>query len=315
MDKIKIGISSCLLGNQVRYDGQHKWDRYITETLSQWFDFVPVCPEVECGMTIPRESMRLVGDPENPLLLTGKTKLDKTEQMQSWIPGKLDQLAQSDIVGFIFKSKSPSSGFYNVKVYNEEGVTISHKGQGLFAKAFARRFPDIPVEEEGRLHDPGLRERFIEALFTMQDWRKHVKGKKARDLVDFHSRHKYTFMAHSPSLLKEMGALVASLGQKDLDSLRSEYLALLVKMVGEQKSLNNNYNVLLHMLGYFKKKISPEEKQELLQVCDQYHKGYVPLVVPLTLIRHYSLIYKEEYLLSQRFLNPHPIELGLLNHV
>jgi len=259
--------------------------------------------------------MRLVGDPKEPRLVTGKTKIDVTEQMKAWIPAKLDQLEKEDLVAFIFKAKSPSSGFYSAKVYSPEGPAISHKGKGIFAGAFAERFPDIPVEEEGRLHDPALRERFIETIFVLQNWREKVKRGKPGDLVEFHSNHKYAFMAHDPEKLKEMGKLTASIGQRDFSSLRDEYFQAMVSLLAVQKTTKKNYNVLLHVVGYFKKNITPDEKQELLATCQQYYEEIVPLVVPLTLIRHYARKYQEEYLLKQTYLNPHPAELGLLNHV
>jgi uncharacterized protein YbgA (DUF1722 family)/uncharacterized protein YbbK (DUF523 family) len=315
MSRIKIGISSCLLGNKVRYDGQHKLDHFITDTLSQWCEFVPVCPEVECGLPIPRESMRLTGDPENPRLTTGKTGIDHTPRMNAWMKIRLEELAGENLVAFIFKTKSPSSGLRNVKVYSPEGPPASLHGQGLFAAGFTRRFPDIPVEDEGRLCDPVLRENFIETIFVLQRWRETVRTGGPGDLTEFHTRHKYTFMAHSPALLREMGKLVAAGGSGDFTAVREQYRGLLLKTLALTKTPKKNHNVLLHMLGYFKRQLTADEKQELLFEAETYRTGGVPLIVPLTLVRHYTRKYGEKYLARQYFLHPHPVELGLLNHV
>lgn len=315
MDKIKIGVSSCLLGNKVRYDGQHQLDHFIKDTLSQWCDFVPVCPEVECGMPIPRETLRLVGDLNNPRLITTRSGIDKTEMMSTWIEEKLENLDKQDLVAFIFKTKSPSSGMRKVKVYNEAGHTISYAGVGMFAKAYMERFPDIPVEDEGRLCDPGLRENFIETIFVLQRWREAVSNRKVKDLVKFHSRHKYTFMAHSPQILKGMGKLIAQSGTLDFDTLIEEYRILLLKCIRLKKTIKKNYNVLLHMLGYFKDNINGDEKAELLKEAENYYNEISPLIVPLTLVKHYTMKYNESYLKEQHYLNPHPMELKLLNHV
>lgn len=317
MDKIKVGISSCLLGNKVRYDGQHKRDSFITETLGKWCEFIPVCPEVECGLSIPREAMRLVGDQDSQRLLTWKTGVDHTERMLTWSKQKCLELANQDIVAFIFKSKSPSSGLRNVKIFGEKGQPTGLKAQGLFAKVFTEQFPLIPVEDEGRLNDPGIRENFVETIFVLQRWTETIRGGSSTGLVDFHSRHKYTFMAHSQSLLKQMGKLVAKVGieVERRGDLFEEYEKLLLELLSEGKTVKNNYNTLLHIFGYFKEELSDEEKVELQAVMEDYHRELTPILVPLTLIKHYSHKYRKEYLLDQYFLNPHPIEMKLLNHV
>jgi len=314
MEKIKIGISSCLLGNKVRYDGQHKWDRFITDTLGRWCEFVPVCPEVECGLPIPRESMRLEGDPENPRLVTGRSRIDLTEKMMTYTAARLEQLAREDLVGFIFKTKSPSSGLRGVKIYGPKGSPISYSGQGLFARAFVNRFPRIPVEDEGRLQDPGIRENFIETIFVLQRWREMEAARKPGGLVDFHSRHKYTLMAHSPEKLKALGKLTGRAG-KLTEETRDEYFQTLLDLLALKKTPKKNYNVILHIAGYFKGVLTSGEKEELLETAEQYHQGLVPLIVPLTLLRHYTRKYEEPYLSQQYYLNPHPVEMGLLNHV
>ena len=315
MDKIKIGISSCLMGNNVRYNGGHQRDRFITDTLAKYCEFVPVCPEVECGLPVPRESMRLVGDVDNPRLVTTRSKIDKTDQMTGWMNLRLNALEREDLVAFIFKTKSPSSGMRSVKVYSENGNVVSYKGRGIFAAGFTTRFPDIPVEDEGRLHDPGIRENFIETIFVLQRWRRSVRNGGPGELVDFHTRHKYTLMAHGPEKLREMGKIVARAGAVNIAALRDEYLTLLLQAMNLKKTVKKNYNVLLHVAGYFKRDIDSIERNELQELATQYYKSFVPLIVPLTLINHFARKYNQTYLINQWYLNPHPVELGLLNHV
>lgn len=314
LSPIKIGISSCLLGNKVRYDGGHSHDRFLTQTLGLFAEYVPVCPEVECGMPIPREAVRLVGATENPRLLTQKTGVDKTEQMQTWIKGRLKELAEEDLCGFIFRSKSPSSGLYRIRVYGDDGK-VRENGTGLFAKAFTEAFPRIPVEEAGRLHDPKLRENFIESIFSLQRWRKLVdKNKSLGGLVEFHTHNKLLILSHNQDIYRKMGRIVAQGKDYDLDVLFDEYEELLLRALSLKTTLNKHINVLHHMMGYFKKNLSGDEKGELLSVIDQYRSGYVPLIVPITLIKHYVMKYDQPWLKVQTYLNPHPFELKLRNY-
>ncbi|RIJ88904.1 MAG: DUF1722 domain-containing protein [Candidatus Brocadia sp.] len=271
-EKIKMGISSCLLGEKVRYDGRHKLDRFITDTLGQYFEWVPVCPECEYGLPVPREPLRLVGRPESPRLITIKTGIDHTEKMLQWAEKKLGELEQENLCGFIFKSKSPSSGIVGVKMYTPSGIP-SQRGAGIFGGAFMKHFPLIPVIDDGRLHNPQLRENFIENVFVFQRWQKIQKSKSINDLVEFHTNHKLLMLAHSP----------------------------------------RHYSS--HISGYFKKLISADEKQELLEIIENYRMSFIPLIVPITLIKHYVRKYNIAYLQRQHYLNPHPMELMLRNHV
>lgn len=311
--ELKIGVSSCLLGNEVRFDGGHKHDRYITGTLSNYFTFVPVCPEVECGLSIPREAMRLTGDPENPTLVTNKTGIDHTERMKNWAQKKVVQLERENLCGFIFKNRSPSSGMERVKVYDQNNVPRAI-GVGLFAKAFMTHFPLLPVEEEGRMHDILLRENFIESIFVYRRWRDVMASPSSGALVNFHTRHKLLLMAHSEKHCRAMGKMVAQAGSRDTDELISEYQESLMAAMRLKPTLKKHVNVLMHMMGYFKKQISTDEKQELLTVLDQFRQGIVPLIVPITLLNHYIRKYDEPYLATQYYLNPHPAELKLRNH-
>jgi uncharacterized protein YbgA (DUF1722 family)/uncharacterized protein YbbK (DUF523 family) len=312
---IRLGISTCLLGEKVRYDGGHKLDRFLVETLGQYVEYVPVCPEVECGLSIPREALRLVGDPGSPRLITTHTKQDLTDQMVQWARKRVSELEKEDLSGFIFKSDSPSSGMERVRVYSEKGMP-SKKGIGMFARIFMDHFPLLPVEDEGRLHDPILRENFIERIFAFKRWREVLSQKKSLgNLVDFHTRHKLLILSHSPKYYQTMGKLVAH--GKDLppSDLYEQYQTLLMESLRLKTTPKKNANVLQHMMGYFREQLSPDEKRELQEIIDLYRQGFIPLIVPVTLTHHYVRKYNQPYLREQYYLNPHPIELQLRNHV
>ena len=311
---IRLGISACLLGEKVRWNGDHKLDHFLVDTLGQFVEYVPVCPEVESGFGVPREPFRLVGDPDAPRLMTTKSKQDHTERMITWAKKRVLELEGEDLCGFIFKSKSPSSGMERIKVYNEKGVPAKN-GVGMFARAFMNHFPVLPVEDDGRLHDPRLRENFIERVFAYKRWRESLEQPKARgSLVDFHTRHKLMILAHSPQHYRMMGKLVAQAKALAPDTLRTRYQELLMEALRLKTTPKKNTNVLMHILGYFKKDLSRDEKQEMLEVIDMYHQGHVPLIVPITLINHYVRKYDQSYLKDQHYLHPHPVELHLRNH-
>jgi len=314
-EPIKIGVSTCLLGENVRYDGGHQLDRFVRDTLGQFVEYVPVCPEVECGLSIPREAMRLVGDADNPRLLTRKTKIDHTDRMKKWAAKRVKQLETENLCGYIFKKNSPSSGLYRVKVYSEKGQP-GKPGTGIWARAFTEHFPLIPVEEDGRLNDPLLRETFIEQVFTMRRWRETLaKPKKIGAVVDFHTRHKLLILSHSPEIYRTMGKLVAGAKKLPIAEFYQQYETHLVDALRLKSTKKKNLNVLQHMMGYFKKDLSADEKQELLEILGDYRNELVPLVVPITLFNHYVRKYRQPYLAQQVYLRPHPTELKLRNHV
>jgi uncharacterized protein YbgA (DUF1722 family)/uncharacterized protein YbbK (DUF523 family) len=314
-DTIKLGISTCLLGENVRYDGGHRLDRFLTDTLGQYVEYVPVCPEFECGFGVPREAFRLVGNPESPRLVTSRTNRDFTDRMLEWAKRRMIDLEEEGLCGFIFKSNSPSSGMERVKVYSEKGMPLK-KGRGIFARIFMEHFPLIPVEDEGRLHDPKLRENFIERIFTLRRWREVLSKKPTMgNLVEFHTQHKLLILSHTEKHHRSMGKLVAAGRDMPIKELYAIYEALLMEALKLKTTAKKNGNVLMHMMGYFKKELTPDEKQELLEIIQQYREGYVPLIVPITLINHYVRRYKEPYLSKQTYLHPHPIELQLRNHV
>lgn len=313
--KIRIGISTCLLGEPVRFDGGHKRDRFITDTLGSFFDWVSVCPEVECGLPVPRESMHLEGNPESPRLVTIRTHIDHTDRMLNWARGRLRQLEKEDLCGFIFKSDSPSSGMERVRVYDKNGVPAK-VGVGVFARAFMEHFPLLPVEEEGRLHDPSLRENFIERVFCLKRYRDFLNADgTVGGLVDFHTDHKMILMAHSAAVLRELGRLVAHAKDGKRREIVASYETSMLKALKLIATTKKNTNVLMHMLGFLKEHLSGDEKQEMLERIEQYRQEFIPLVVPVTLLQHYVRKYKQPYLLRQYYLNPHPIELKLRNHV
>ena len=312
---LRIGVSSCLLGRPVRYDGGHKHDRWITDVLGPHVEFVPVCPELECGLGVPREAMHLAGDPAAPRLVTIRSGQDLTDRMLGFSRQRVEALAAEDLCGFIFKSDSPSSGMERGKVYGAPGSSRLKRGVGLFARTFMERFPLIPVEEEGRLHDPGLRENFIEAIFTLRRWRDFRRAPTAAGWIAFHAAHKYLLMAHSPVLLRQLGRLVAAPPRRGLEAALAPYEELLLAALRTKPTPSKHANVLMHLLGYFKDDLSGDEKAELLEVIDHYRAGHVPLIVPVTLLRHHVRLHRKAYLTDQFYLDPHPVELALRNHV
>jgi len=313
-DKIRLGISSCLLGEPVRYDGQHKLDCYLRDTLGAYLEFVPVCPEVEAGFGVPRPTMRLEGDPAAPRLVTPHDGADQTEQMQAWCRRRVRELEEENLCGYIFKSKSPSSGMERVKVYGPSGMPRK-VGVGLFARAFMDHFPLLPVEEEGRLHDPALRENFVARIFVMQRWREYREATPTLgELVAFHTAHKLLLMAHSVEAYRAIGPMVAEGRKRPLEDLLAEYEAAVLPALKLLATRAKNTNVLQHAMGYLKKLLEPDEKTELLELIMAYRAGAATLSIPMTLLNHYVRRFKIDYLAGQVYLHPHPVELQLRNH-
>jgi uncharacterized protein YbgA (DUF1722 family)/uncharacterized protein YbbK (DUF523 family) len=314
-EPIRILISSCLLGEKVRYDGGHKREGFLVDTLGRFVTWVPVCPEVDCGLPTPREAMRLVGNPQSPRLVTSKTGVDHTEQMSEFAKSKMKALEPLNLCGYICKKDSPSSGMERVKVYGGSGIPAK-VGAGVFTKAFMDHFPLIPVEEEGRLNDPVLREMFISRVFTLRRFRDLLaQGKTRGGLVSFHTDHKLLLLSHDRKGYTEMGRLVAAAKGTAPSVLYDRYQSLLMEVLSAKPTVNKSADVLLHMMGHFKKMLTADEKQELLEVITRYRKKLVPLIVPVTLIAHYVRKYRVSYLERQVFLSPHPVELMLRNHV
>jgi uncharacterized protein YbgA (DUF1722 family)/uncharacterized protein YbbK (DUF523 family) len=313
---IRLGVSSCLLGEQVRYDGGHKHDRYLTGTLGQFFEWVPVCPEVEIGLPTPRESMRLVGDAEDPRLIAPKSGTDHTDRMKAWAQDRLDELATMNLSGFVAKKDSPSSGVFRVKVYNEHGMA-QRNGMGIFPRELMNRLPLLPIEEEGRLNDMPLRENFIERVFAYYRWTKLLDEEPTPGgLVKFHTAHKLTLMAHSPKHYTEMGRLVAKAGTVRWEELSTTYGRLFMEGLALLGTRRKHVNVLHHLMGYLKRDLSADDKHELLGLIEDYRNELVPLVVPLTLLKHHLNRYPvPDWVWQQVYLHPYPKELMLRNPV
>jgi len=333
VSKPRIGISSCLLGNKVRHDGGHKHEPFITQTLGRHVEWVPVCPEFEVGMGVPRETVRLVGNPANLKMIADKSGKDWTREMQAYADRRVSKLKDMDLSGYILKNNSPSCGMERVPVYPEppRGVKDRYstgyrvygpkgmpnkQGRGLFAQTLMKKLPLLPVEEEGRLYDPALRENFIERVFGYQRLRVLVTDSRSlKKLVNFHSQEKLLLFAHSEAHMRQLGRIVAEAKKMSFGAVMKEYGRLFMEALSHRATTRKNTNVLEHMMGYFSKQLSSDEWKELLAVIGDYHRSLVPLVVPLTLIRHYAGKYDVAYLRGQSYLQPHPKELMLRNHV
>jgi uncharacterized protein YbgA (DUF1722 family)/uncharacterized protein YbbK (DUF523 family) len=313
---IRLGVSTCLLGEEVRYDGGHKLDQFLVNTLGRFVEWVPVCPEFEIGLGVPRESLRLVGDPESPRLVAPKSGQDHTERMQTWARERLEELAAVKLHGFIFKKNSPSSGLFRVRVYDDKGMP-QRVGTGIFPREVMKRFPLLPLEEEGRLHDMRLRENFIERIFVYYRWTRLLEeDPKPGGLVRFHTAHKLTLMAHSPSHYQEMGRLVAQAGSLPWEELAEKYGRLLMEGLKVLGTSGKHTNVLQHLMGFLKDVLTREDKAELLGLIEDYRQGLVPLIVPLTLLQHHLRRRPvPDWVHQQVYLNPYPKELMLRNHV
>ena len=315
-EKIRIGVSSCLIGDKVRWNGDHKQDRYVREILSRYFEYIPVCPEVEVGMGVPRETVALYGDPEKPSMISKKTQTDWTKPMGKYIKSRINTLSADDLCGYIFKSKSPSCGMSRVPLYSEFGSHKVKHGPGMFANAFINSFPLVPTEDEGRLNDPRIRENFIVRVFSFKRFNLLLNQKfSLGKWVKFHTQHKFLLLAHSRKHYDDLGELVAhSKTIKPLE-LKKKYGKLFMEALTCKSTPKKNTDVLLHMLGFFKKLLTKIEKEDILSTIEDYRNEILPLIVPVTLIRHQVKKHNIEYLHDQVYLNPHPKELMLLNHV
>jgi uncharacterized protein YbgA (DUF1722 family)/uncharacterized protein YbbK (DUF523 family) len=315
-DRPRIGISACLLGDEVRFDGGHKRDPFLTDVLAPHVEWVRVCPEVEVGMGTPRETLRLVrGAGGSVRMLTTRSGIDHTESMKRWARVRVDRLASEDLSGYVLKKDSPSCGMERVKVFAGSGMP-QRNGRGLFADVLLTRFPSLPVEEEGRLSDPRLRENFIERVFAYRRLRHLFERRWTTDaLVAFHTAHKMSLLAHSPVAYNRLGQLVASASIMSRKQLRDEYERGFMRALAIVATVKRHTNVLMHMAGHLEKKMDASSKVELVSCIEEYRRGLVPLVVPLTLVRHYVRVHDVAYLAGQTYLEPHPRELMLRNRV
>lgn len=307
---LRLGISRCLLGEPVRYDGGHKRNQFLVDVLGRNVEWVPVCPEVEAGFGTPREAMRLVDDVAEPRLITVRSHQDHTDRMRRYAKTRVRELRALNLSGYVFKKDSPSCGTRRVRVYARDGRLLG-TGKGLFAQAFQRALPLTPIEEEGRLRDQGLRENFIERVFGYHRWQVlNARLTKGR-LVAFHTVHKYLLLAHSQRHYRELGRLVANAKHYPVRELARIYGHLFMQALAVKTTIRNHVNVLQHMAGHFKNALSAKARTELHGVLSDYHNGFVPLSVPVALIGHYVRILDVPYLRDQVYLAPHPKELML----
>jgi uncharacterized protein YbgA (DUF1722 family)/uncharacterized protein YbbK (DUF523 family) len=312
-EKIKVGVSSCLLGEEVRHDGGGKRQAFLTDVLVNYFDFIPTCPEVDIGLGVPRPTIHLIGDPKSPsLVFVRDHSNDITNKMQKYSQKRSRQL--KGLSGYIFKKNSPTCG-PDAKVY--QTVPKPPKmGRGVFYKIFCEAHPLLPVEDEGRLNDPNLRSNFIERVFLLHKWQTAMeKGISAKKLVDFHSQHKLALMSHNLSAYKRLGGMIGNIDKKDLSGFADNYIQEMMSAFKYVATTKKVTNVLHHCMGYLKKNISTLDKQELLKMIEDYRLGRLPLIVPITLLKHHLMHYPNDYLCNQSFINPYPDELMLRNKI
>jgi len=312
---IPVGISQCLTGSAVRFNASHKHSRLCTDRLGSLFELLPFCPEVAIGLSTPRPAMRLVGDPQSPRVVVSKEpRADLTLPLQHYA----EQVSQANpqLCGFILMQKSPSCGMERVKVYRDNGHPADDTGSGAFAARLMARNPLLPVEEDGRLHDPVLCENFVTRVIVYAEWQALMReGLTPEVLLRFHARHKYLAMAHNQELYRQLGPLLANLRHTDLQELATQYFSQLMQCLKKPARRGGHCTALQHLAGYFKRVLKPQEKQELSALINDYRRGTVPLVVPITLLKHHLLNHPDSYLAEQAYLQPHPAELSLRNAI
>jgi uncharacterized protein YbgA (DUF1722 family)/uncharacterized protein YbbK (DUF523 family) len=313
-ERLRLGVSSCLLGERVRFDGGHKHDRFLTDQLGRYVEWVPVCPELEAGMGVPRESVRLEGDVDAPRLIGSRSGRDHTAAMRRFAGIRARQLMRLELSGYVFKKDSPSCGMERVRVYGQGG-TPARRGRGLFAAAFMAACPLVPVEEEGRLHDPVLRESFIERIFAYRRWRTLADAPSRGALVAFHTAHKFQLLAHSPKHYAALGRLVGEQATQRPVALVAAYGAAFMEALALYATPAKHANVLQHLAGFCREHLDAADRRELAGVIEDYRRQLVPLVVPITLLRHHVERHAVAYVQGQTYLSPHPKELMLRNHV
>ena len=313
---IRIGVSSCLLGEEVRHDGGHKRDRFVTDQLACFVDYVPTCPEMAIGLGLPRETIRLEQQEDGSLrLVAPRSGKDHTEAMNHWAAAKAVEIQAQELSGYIFKKDSPSCGLHRVKTY-KAGHPARRDGRGLFAAALTHHMPLLPVEDEGRLHDAKIRENFIERVFAYARLNRFFQSSWSQgDLGAFHSREKLLLMAHDPKSYSALGRLVADGKGADKPALADAYKALFMAAMEKRATPGRHTNALTHMAGYVKKQMEAGERQEVAAIIEEYRQGLTPLIAPMTLLRHLVRRFDVAYLKDQTYLNPHPKELMLRNHV
>ncbi|WP_435947590.1 YbgA family protein [Dryocola sp. BD586] len=312
-DNIPIGISACLLGENVRFDGGHKRLAFAVNELAPWVRFEPVCPEMAIGLPAPRPALRLVktDDGETALRFSNHAEGDLTQAMRQFSARRIAGLEH--LCGYIVCAKSPSCGLERVRVYEPEGNNNRKSGTGIFTAELKRQMPWLPVEEDGRLQDPAIRENFVERIYTLFELNNLRKtGLTRGGLIGFHSRYKLLLLAHSQPQYRELGRFVAGIESwSSLDEFFVEYRRRLMTLLEHQATRRNHTNVLMHVQGYFRRQLSARQRQELSGLIDRYRQGTQPLLAPLTLLKHYMAEYPDQYLAQQRYFEPYPEALRL----
>jgi len=314
---VRIGISACILGQEVRFNGGHKLNGFIRDTFGQFVDFVPICPEVDIGLGVPRETLRLVKNPSGIRLVAPKSEADHTKKMKVYAKNKAAELATQDLCGFIVQKGSPSCGMERVKIYPPRaGVAPAKNGRGLFTAALMERLPFLPVEEDGRLNDPALRENFVERVFAYRRLKDLFQGRwSVGNVVQFHANEKLLLMAHDPTGMRPLGRLVAGAKAMDRATFKEQYQTQFLACMAKKSTVRKHMNVLQHIAGYFRRPLDTTQRDEVHDLIESYRAGQVPLVVPMTIISHQVRRLGISYLADQSYLNPHPRELMLRNHV
>ena len=313
-ERIRVGVSACLLGQEVRWNGAHKRDWYLVRTLGRCFEWVPVCPEVELGLGIPREPIRLEGDPAAPRLVARDSRVDLTLRMETFVARRVEALAALDLCGCILKSESPTCGMERVRVHGP-AAGRAPRGVGIFARALMRRLPLLPVEEEGRLHDPALRDSFIERVFALRRLRDLLAPRlTAGRLVAFHARHRLQLMSHAPEGARRLGRIVAAAGRGPVRVAGARYASAFMETLQVRATLRKHANVLQHVLGSIEKDLPPDDRREILDAIEAMRNERLPLAVPVALLRHHLRRHRVPDLVDQVYLDAHPRELWRRRH-
>ncbi len=312
-EKIPVGISACLLGDNVRFDGGHKRFAFATEELSPFVRYEAVCPEMAIGLPTPRPALRLVKEASDDVALCFSKEGgdDITQQMQAFSRDKVARLQH--LCGYIVCAKSPSCGMERVRVYEPATNNNRKAGTGIYTRELMRAMPWLPVEEDGRLHDDAIRENFVTRVYALHEFNQLWKsGLTRHGLIAYHSRYKLLLLAHSQPGYRALGPFVAAIDQWDsLEEYAAEYRQRLMDLLSQPATRSNHTNVLMHVQGYFRSQLTSPQRQELAALIDRYRRGLQPLLAPITLLKHYMKEFPDVYLAQQRYFEPWPEALRL----
>ena len=313
-NKISVGISSCLLGNQVRHDGGHKRNIFCVETLGKWFELQPICPELEAGMGVPRPSIQLIQSDSGIRAIAPKTGQDVSDNLRTVLDTHQEDIARMS--GYIFIHKSPSCGVFRTRIYNTDNNVVKQNGRGIYAHALMKRFPLLPVEEADRLNDAVLRENFLLRVYAYHEWQSINKtALRKKDVLDFYTQYKYIMLAHSRRHYKEIGQLLSKVDEISIEDLKTRFIELFMTGLAKHATRGTHANVLFHLQGYLKHKIDKADTASLTALITSYQVGHIPLITPITMIKHHLQKYPDAYLEKQKYFDPYPAQLGLQSHI